>query len=74
MTTGMDLEGIALSEVSQMEKDEYHMISLKCGIKWKLKKKKNNIHIDTENRLVVTRRQGSLGVGEMGEAGSIIWW
>ena len=30
--TGMDLEGIVLSEINQMEKDKYHMISLVCGI------------------------------------------
>ena len=28
----MDLEIIILSEVSQKEKDKYHMISLLCGI------------------------------------------
>ena len=28
----MDLEGIMLSEVSQMEKEKYHMILLLCGI------------------------------------------
>ena len=28
----MDLEMIILSEVSQKEKDKYHMISLICGI------------------------------------------
>ena len=28
----MDLEIIILSEVSQTEKDKYHMISLTCGI------------------------------------------
>ena len=28
----MDLEIIILSEVSQTEKDKYHMISLICGI------------------------------------------
>ena len=28
----MDLEIILLSEISQKEKDKYHMISLKCGI------------------------------------------
>ena len=28
----MDLEIIILSEVSQKEKDKYHMISLICGI------------------------------------------
>ena len=30
--TWMDLEIITLSEVSQEEKDKYHMISLICGI------------------------------------------
>jgi len=30
-TTWMDLEGIMLSEVSQTEKDKYHMISLIRG-------------------------------------------
>ena len=28
----MDLESITLSEISQSEKDKYHMISLICGI------------------------------------------
>ena len=34
--TRMDLEIVTLSEVSQTEKDKYHMISLICGIfkKW----------------------------------------
>ena len=30
--TWMDLEIVILSEVSQTEKDKYHMISLLCGI------------------------------------------
>ena len=30
--TRMDLEIIILSELSQKEKDKYHMISLICGI------------------------------------------
>ena len=30
--TWMDLEIIILSEVSQKEKDQYHMTSLTCGI------------------------------------------
>ena len=30
--TWMDLEMIILSEVSQKEKEKYHMISLRCGI------------------------------------------
>ena len=32
----MDLEGIMLSEVSQMEKDNYFLLSLICGI-WIIK-------------------------------------
>ena len=31
-TTWMQLEIITLNEISQKEKDEYHMISLTCGI------------------------------------------
>lgn len=31
-TTWMDLEGIVLGEISQIEKDKYHMLSLLCGI------------------------------------------
>ena len=31
-TTWMDLEIVILSEVSQTEKDKYHMILLICGI------------------------------------------
>ena len=30
--TWMDLESVIQSEVSQKEKDKYHMISLICGI------------------------------------------
>ena len=32
VTVWMDLENIMLSEISQSEKDKYHMISLVCGI------------------------------------------
>ena len=32
VTVWMDLENIMLSEISQSEKDKYHMISLICGI------------------------------------------
>ena len=31
-TTRMGLEIITLSEVSQIEKDKYHMVSVICGI------------------------------------------
>lgn len=30
--TGMDLEGVTLSETIQKEKDKYRIISLICGI------------------------------------------
>ena len=50
VTTWMKLEGIFLSEISQTEKDKYHMFFLMCRIL------KNNKIIDTENRKVVIRR------------------
>ena len=31
-TTSMELEDIMLSEISQVEKDKYQMISLICGV------------------------------------------
>ena len=31
-TIWMELEGIMLSEISQVEKDKYQMISLICGV------------------------------------------
>ena len=31
-TVLMDLKNIMLSEISQLEKDKYHVISLMCGI------------------------------------------
>ena len=43
--TWMDLEMIILSEVSQAEKDKYHMISLICGI---LKNDTNELVYKTE--------------------------
>ena len=53
----MDPESIVMSEINQMEKDRYHMISLKLNInKQKQTKWVNQTeekHIDTENREVV---------------------
>ena len=46
-TTWIDLEGIMLSEISQTEKDKYHMISLICAIyknKTKEQTKQKQIH------------------------------
>ena len=63
----MDLEGIMLSEISQPEKDRYHMISLICRIQ-KIQQtseynKKSRLR-DIENKLVVTS-------GERGGGGEI---
>ena len=38
----MDLEGVLLSEVSQMEKDKYHMISYDFTHMWNIKSKQTN--------------------------------
>ena len=54
-TTWMGLEGTMLSEISQMEKDKYCMISLIHGNM--TSKQSKNKHADTENRSVVTSRE-----------------
>ena len=56
VTAQMDLEGIVLSEISQIEKDKYCMISLICGI-YKYNKvvnitKKKQTHRRSEERRV----------------------
>ena len=45
--TWMDLEIVILSEVSQTEKEKYHMISLTCG---NLKKKKTQMNLFTKQK------------------------
>ena len=45
--TWMDLEFVILSEVSQTQKDKYHMISLICGI---LKKKGVQMNLFTKQK------------------------
>lgn len=56
-TTWTDLESIVMSEIYQMEKDKYHMISLMLNINKKKQSKWVNQseqkHIDTEDRAVV---------------------
>ena len=58
-TTWMDLEIIVLSEISQTEKVENHMILLICAIQTK-KQQMNRTNkqrlMDMDNGLVVTRR------------------
>ena len=58
--TWIDLEIIVLSEVSQTEKDKYHMISLICGIsniQMNLFTNRNRL-TDIENKLRVTEGEG----------------
>ena len=68
----MDLEGIMLSEISQPEKDRYHMISLICRIQ-KIQQtseynKKSRL-TDIENKLLVTSRERELRRGNIGVGG-----
>ena len=62
MTMCMDLEGNKSDEEEQIPYDFTYMWNLKN----KTKQNKNKL-IDTENRLLVTRREGGWGEGEMGE-------
>ena len=57
----MELEGIMLSEISQVEKDKYQMISLMCNIRTKKKLKEQNSSRITEpkNGLTVTKGKGT---------------
>ena len=52
----MQLEILLPSEVSQTEKDEYHMISLICGIlkKWTYLQNTNR-PTDIENKFMITK-------------------
>ena len=64
----MDLEAIMLSEISQTEKDKYHIIPSCRELKNQHKMNKCNIRerdIDTKNKLVVARKQE--WVSEIGE-------
>ena len=70
--TWMELETLTLSEVSQKEKDKYHMIShiwnLTYGTKETFHRKQKIM--DLENRLVVAKEKGE-GVGCTGSLGLV---
>ena len=68
--TWMELETLILSEVSQKEKDKYHMKSLISGISYtaQVNLSTEKKIIDLENRLVVAKREGK-GVGGTGSLG-----
>ena len=64
MTAWMELESIMLSEISQLVKDKYHMISPLTETK-QTNKQSITKDTETENRLTVTRGEGiSGGKGE----------
>ena len=60
----MQLGIIILSEVSQKEKDRYHMISLICEIKKKGYQQTylRNRVTDVENKSMVTKEEGEGGI------------
>ena len=62
-TTRMDLESVLLSEVSQTEKEKYHMTSLTCGIQKEMIQMnilQNRKRLtDLENELMVAGRRHS---------------
>jgi len=64
--TWVELETLILSEISQKEKDKYHMISLISGIYYmaQVNLSTEKKIMDLENRLVVAKREE--GVGWMG--------
>ena len=61
--TRMELETLILNEVSQKEKDKYHMISLISGISYlaQVNLSTENKILDMENRLVIVKGDG-LGI------------
>ena len=69
--TSIDLEIIILSEVSQTEKDKYHMISLICGISNTIQ-----INISTKQKQTYRHREQPFGCqgGEgLGSDGLGVW-
>ena len=61
--TCMELETLILNEVSQKQKDKYHMISLISGIQYTAQRNLSTekIIMDMENRLVVAKAWGGGG-------------
>ena len=57
----MDLEGIILSEVSQKEKDKYHVIIYMWNLKYDKSThlRNRNRLTDTENRLLLAKKEGA---------------
>ena len=70
--TGMELETLILSEISQREKDKYRMISLISGIQYmaQINLSTEKKLMDLENRLMIAKGEGE-GVGWTGSLGLI---
>ena len=70
--TWIELETLILSEVSQNEKDKYHMISLISGIKYRAQTNFSTEKklMDLESRLVVAKGEGE-AAGWTGSLGLI---
>ena len=58
----MDLEIIMLSEISQIEKEKYHMISLICRIEGTKTTNESKTDSNIVDDFVTDRGEGSLGV------------
>ena len=67
-TAWMELESIMLSEISQVVRDKYHMISPLTGTQSIKEKSKQNITRDIEgkNNLTIARGEGGRDSGEEG--------
>lgn len=63
VTTGLALDGIMLSDVSQRQIPFHLMLNLKN----KTNKKSRHRPINTQNRLVVATGNGAVGVGKTGK-------
>ena len=71
--TWMQLEIFILSELSQKEKDKYHMISLTCGIQYRAQMNLSTKQTDSQTQrtdlwLPRERRKGVRWTGSLGLA------
>uniref|UniRef100_A0A8W4FQK3 DUF1725 domain-containing protein n=1 Tax=Sus scrofa TaxID=9823 RepID=A0A8W4FQK3_PIG len=65
--TWMELETLVLSEISQKEKDKYHVTYLESNIQQKMKLSTEKKLMDIANRLVVAKWRGEQeGLGVWG--------
>ena len=63
VTAWAELESIVQSEISQLEKDTYHPISLTCSIYRTKETNSGDRLMDTEHRLTAVRGEWGWGTG-----------